>query len=115
MEETSLQSSGENQETAEEPAQSPPVERVTEKVKDLRKVVAGRAGAAARKVKQEERFLEQIAYQARLRRAHEEGLHGRHAEEFPKIPPHLEKDVVVVEGPLADADLVFRARGLPDR
>ena len=34
MEETTLQSSRENQETAEEPAQSPPVERVTEKVKD---------------------------------------------------------------------------------
>ena len=50
----------ENQETAEEPAQSPPVERVTEKVKDPKKVVAGRAGAAARKAKQEERLLEQL-------------------------------------------------------
>ena len=50
----------ENQETAEEPAHSPPVERVTEKVKDLKKVVAGRAGAAARKAKQEERLLEQL-------------------------------------------------------
>ena len=45
--------------TAEEPAQSSPVERVTEKVKDPKKVVAGRAGAAARKAKQEER-LEQL-------------------------------------------------------
>ena len=43
----------ENQETAEEPTQSPPVERVTEKVKDPKKVVAGRASAAARKAKQE--------------------------------------------------------------
>ena len=50
----------ENQETAEEPAQSPQVERVTEKVEDPKKVAAGRAGAAARKVKQEERLLEQI-------------------------------------------------------
>ena len=50
----------ENQETAEEPAQSPPVERVTEKVKDKKKVAAGRAGAAARKAKQEERRLEQL-------------------------------------------------------
>ena len=50
----------ENQETAEEPAQSPPVERVTEKVKDPKKVVAGHAGAAARKAKQEERLLEQL-------------------------------------------------------
>ena len=64
MAETS-QSSRENQETlqsntqAEEPAQSP-VERVTEKVKDPRKVAAGRAGAAARKAKQEERLLEQL-------------------------------------------------------
>ena len=63
-----LQSSRENQETlqsstqAEEPAQSP-VERVTDprqKVKDPRKVAAGRAGAAARKAKQEERLLEQL-------------------------------------------------------
>ena len=45
---------------AEEPAQSPPVERVTEKVKDPKKVAAGRAGAAARKAKQEERLLEQL-------------------------------------------------------
>ena len=45
----------ENQETAEEP-----VERVTEKVKDPKKVVAGRAGAAARKAKQEKRLLEQL-------------------------------------------------------
>ena len=37
----------ENQEMAEEPAQSPPVERVTEKVKDPKKVTAGRVGAAA--------------------------------------------------------------------
>ena len=37
------------------------MERVTEKVKDPKKVVAGRAGAAARKAaKQEERLLEQI-------------------------------------------------------
>ena len=43
----------ENQET-EEPALSPPVERVTKKVKGPKKVVAGRAGAAARKAKQEE-------------------------------------------------------------
>ena len=50
----------ENQETAEELAQSPPVERVTEKVKDSKKVVAGRAGAAARKAKQGERLLEQL-------------------------------------------------------
>ena len=46
------------QETAEEPAQSP-VERVTEKVKNPKKVAAGRAGAAARKAKQE-RLLEQL-------------------------------------------------------
>ena len=39
---------------AEEPAQSPPVERVTEKVKDPKKVAAGRACTAARKAKQEE-------------------------------------------------------------
>ena len=50
----------ENQETAEEPAQSPPVERVTEKVKDPKKVAAGRAGAASQKAKQEERLLEQL-------------------------------------------------------
>ena len=50
----------ENQKTAEEPAQNPPVERVTEKVKDPKKVVAGRAGPAARKAKQEERLLEQL-------------------------------------------------------
>ena len=43
---------------AEEPAQSP-VERVTEKVKDPKKVAVGRAGAAARKAKQE-RLLEQL-------------------------------------------------------
>ena len=49
-----------NRETAEEPAQSPPVERVTEQVKDPKKVVARRAGAAARKAKQEERLLEQL-------------------------------------------------------
>ena len=49
----------ENQDTAEEPVQSPPVKRVTEKVKDPKKVAAGRAGAAARKTKQEER-LEQL-------------------------------------------------------
>ena len=48
----------ENQETAEEPAQSP-VERVTEKVKDPKKLAAGRAGAAARKAKQE-RLLKQL-------------------------------------------------------
>ena len=36
------------------------VERVTEKVKDPKKVVAGRAGTAARKAKQEERLLEQL-------------------------------------------------------
>ena len=48
----------ENQETAEEPAQSP-VEGVTEKVKDPNKVAAGRADAAARKAKQE-RLLEQL-------------------------------------------------------
>ena len=35
--------------------QSPPVKRVTEKVKDPKKVAAGCAGAAARKTKQEER------------------------------------------------------------
>ena len=56
MEQTKL----ENQETAEEPTQSPPVERVTEKVKDKKKVAAGRAGAAARKAKQKERLLEQL-------------------------------------------------------
>ena len=50
----------ENQETAEEPAQSPPVEGVTVKVKDPKKVAAGRTGAAARKAKQEERLLEQL-------------------------------------------------------
>ena len=44
----------------EEPAQSPPVERVTEKVKDPKKVAAGHAGAAARKAKQEERLLQQL-------------------------------------------------------
>ena len=47
---------------AEKPAQSP-VERVTDprqKVKDLRKVAAGHAGAAARKAKQEIRLLEQL-------------------------------------------------------
>ena len=59
IEETTLQSN-ENQETAEEPAQSPPVKRLTDKVKDPRKVAAGRARAATRKVKQEERLLEQI-------------------------------------------------------
>ena len=48
----------ENQETVEEPAQSP-VERVTEKIKDPKKVAAGRAGTAARKAKQE-RLLEQL-------------------------------------------------------
>ena len=36
------------------------MERVTEKVKDPKKVAAGRAGAAARKAKQEERLLEQL-------------------------------------------------------
>ena len=41
----------ENQETAEEPAQSPPVEKVTEKVKDPKKV---------RKAKEEKRLLEQL-------------------------------------------------------
>ena len=56
MEETNQK----NQETAEEPTQRPPVERVTEKVKDPKKVVAGRAGAAARKAKQEGRLLEQL-------------------------------------------------------
>ena len=50
----------ENQETAEEPVQSPPMKRVTEKVKDPKEVAAGRAGAAARKTKQEERLLEQL-------------------------------------------------------
>ena len=50
----------ENQETAEEPIQSLPVERVTEKFKDPKKVTAGRAGAAARKAKQQERLLEQL-------------------------------------------------------
>ena len=49
----------EKQETAEEPAQSPPVGRVTEKVKDPKKVATRRAGAAARKAKQE-RLLEQL-------------------------------------------------------
>ena len=37
----------ENQETAEEPVQSPPVKRVTEKVKDPKKVAAGHCSAAA--------------------------------------------------------------------
>ena len=50
----------ENQETAEEPVQSPPVKRVTEKVRDPKKVAAGRAGAAARKTHQEERLLQQL-------------------------------------------------------
>ena len=50
----------ENQETAEEPAQSPQVEIVTKKTKDQRKVAAGRVGAAARKVKEEEQFLERL-------------------------------------------------------
>ena len=36
------------------------MERVTEKVKDPKKVVTGRAGAAARKAKQEEQLLEQL-------------------------------------------------------
>ena len=47
-----------NQETAEEPTQNP-VERVTEKVKDPKKVAGGRAGAAARKANQE-RLLVQL-------------------------------------------------------
>ena len=60
LEYTMAEMKQENQETAEEPAQSPPVERVTEKVKDKKKMAAGRAGAAARKAKQEERLLEQL-------------------------------------------------------
>ena len=60
LEYTMEETKQENQETAEEPAQSPPVERVTEKVKDPKKVVAGRAGAAARKAKQKERLFEQL-------------------------------------------------------
>ena len=56
MEETNQENPG----TAEEPVQSPQVKRVTEKVKDPKKVTAGRAGAAARKTKQEERLLEQL-------------------------------------------------------
>ena len=66
----------------------------------------GVIGAAVNKVdrKAEARGGVWNAYQARLRRAHEAFLQGHHAEEFPKIPQRLEKDVVVVEGPLADAD-----------
>ena len=66
----------------------------------------GETGAAVNKVdrKAEARGGVSIAYQARLMRAHEAFLQGRHVEEFPKIAPRLEKDVVVVEGPLADAD-----------
>ena len=60
LEYTMEETKQENQETAEEPALNPPVERVTEKVKDPKKVVAGRAGAAARKAKQEERLLGQL-------------------------------------------------------
>ena len=63
-------------------------------------------GAVVNKVdrKAEARGGVSNAYQARLRRAHEAFLQGHHSEEFPKIPPRLEKDVVVVDGPLADAD-----------
>ena len=50
----------ENQETVEMPVQSLPVKRVTEKVKDPKKVAAGRAGAAAGTTKQEEQLLEQL-------------------------------------------------------
>ena len=80
----------ENQETAEEPAQSPPVERVTQKVKDPRKVATGRAGAAARKAKEEERFLEQL-------RAAREPLRPRVGDDTSaNIPP---KEAVAVSHP----------------
>ena len=58
LEYTMAETKQENKEMAEEPAQSP-MERVTEKVKDPKKVAVGRAGAAARKAKQE-RLLEQL-------------------------------------------------------
>ena len=60
LEYTMEETKQENQETAEEPVQSPPVKRVTKKVQDPKKLAAGRAGAAARKTKQEERLLEQF-------------------------------------------------------
>ena len=56
MEETTCKAAGRRRRSQH----SPPVERVTEKVKDPKNVAAGRAGAAARKAKQEERLLEQL-------------------------------------------------------
>lgn len=51
-------------------------------------------------------------YQARLREAHEAYLQGLHPDLFPRMPPppfDRERDVIVVEGALADAD--FSAEG----
>jgi deoxyadenosine/deoxycytidine kinase len=47
------------------------------------------------------------AYQQRLRRAHEAFLEGKHQKEFsniPKRPFRVPKDVIVVDGALADGD-----------
>lgn len=47
------------------------------------------------------------AYQARLRLAHEAYLQGHHQDKFPGMPARpfdIEKDVVVVDGKLADDD-----------
>ena len=66
------------------------MERVTKKVKDPRKVAAGRAGAAARKPKEEERFLERL-------RAAKEPLHPRAGDDTSaNIPP---KEAVAVSQP----------------
>lgn len=57
------------------------------------------------------------AYQARLRRAHEAYLQNLHPEEFPLMPPRpfdVDRDVVVVDGALADDDF-SRAGPAADR
>ena len=79
LEYTMAEMKQENQETAGEPAQSPPVQRVTEKVKDQKKVAAGHPDSDARKAKHEERLLKQ------LRTAKESFCPQRKRKLFPRI------------------------------
>lgn len=56
-----------------------------------------------------------LAYQRRLRHAHESYLQGLHMDDFPDMPKRpfdIKKDVIVVEGELADADFTKAGKAL---
>jgi len=85
--------------------------RVSARAREGEVAAAGERSADESDDKASARGGVSAAYQARLRRAHEAFLQGRHAAEFPGMPPRpfSDADTLVVEGALADDD--FSAPG----